>query len=197
MERKIDEWEKSRNISLEQTDRTEPPPPPQAQTKQVNAVFTGSGKSDDPPKILKDPPPPIIVNNKTKKDKPIKTSKKSYHVVCAMEEYKRIHKELELKSTLEDIRSSNGTKPKLQKICSVWDSQVVSEPVRNSETQPEWTVSALMIYNNTLKVFENDVKGSTASSSSTQNVAFVSENTISTNDVSTAYGVANPSGHNL
>ncbi|GJU75103.1 putative ribonuclease H-like domain-containing protein [Tanacetum coccineum] len=39
------------------------------------------------------------------------------------------------------------------------------------------------------RVFENDVKGSTASSSSTQNVAFVSENTSSTNDVSTAYGV--------
>ncbi|GJW90248.1 putative ribonuclease H-like domain-containing protein [Tanacetum coccineum] len=41
-----------------------------------------------------------------------------------------------------------------------------------------------------------DVKGSTASSSSTQNVAFVSENTSSTNDVSTAYGVSNSSGHN-
>ncbi|GJY93764.1 putative ribonuclease H-like domain-containing protein [Tanacetum coccineum] len=51
------------------------------------------------------------------------------------------------------------------------------------------------LYNN-LRVFENDVKGFTSSSSSTQNVAFVSENTISTNDVSTAYGVSNPSGHN-
>ncbi|GJR69482.1 hypothetical protein Tco_0015547 [Tanacetum coccineum] len=51
------------------------------------------------------------------------------------------------------------------------------------------------LYNN-LRVFENDVKGSTASSSSTHNVAFVSENTNSTNDVSTAYGVSNPSGHN-
>ncbi|GJY85960.1 hypothetical protein Tco_0499986 [Tanacetum coccineum] len=45
-------------------------------------------------------------------------------------------------------------------------------------------------------VFESDVKGSTASSSSTHNVAFVSENTSSTNDVSTAYGVSNSSGHN-
>ncbi|GJR40499.1 putative ribonuclease H-like domain-containing protein [Tanacetum coccineum] len=51
------------------------------------------------------------------------------------------------------------------------------------------------LYNN-LRVFENNVKGSTASSLSTQNVAFVSENTSSTNDVSTAYGVSNPSGHN-
>ncbi|GJS12848.1 ribonuclease H-like domain-containing protein [Tanacetum coccineum] len=51
------------------------------------------------------------------------------------------------------------------------------------------------LYNN-LKVFENDVKGSTASSSSTQNVAFVLENTNSTNDVSTAYGVSNSTGQN-
>ncbi|GJT38007.1 ribonuclease H-like domain-containing protein [Tanacetum coccineum] len=47
-----------------------------------------------------------------------------------------------------------------------------------------------------LSPIESDVKGSTASSSSTQNVAFVSENTSSTNDVSTAYGVSNSSGHN-
>ncbi|GJU66012.1 hypothetical protein Tco_1252271 [Tanacetum coccineum] len=45
-------------------------------------------------------------------------------------------------------------------------------------------------------VFEYDVKGSTASPSSTQNVAFVSENTSSTNDVSTANGVSNSFGHN-
>ncbi|GJY89980.1 hypothetical protein Tco_0505176 [Tanacetum coccineum] len=51
------------------------------------------------------------------------------------------------------------------------------------------------LYNN-LRVFENDVKGSTASSSSTQNVAFVSKNTSSTNDVSTAYSVSNPFGQN-
>ncbi|GJR61770.1 ribonuclease H-like domain-containing protein [Tanacetum coccineum] len=51
------------------------------------------------------------------------------------------------------------------------------------------------LYNN-LRVFEPDVKGSTASSSSTQNVAFVSENTSSTNEVSTAYGASTFSGHN-
>ncbi|GJT66109.1 hypothetical protein Tco_1017589 [Tanacetum coccineum] len=49
---------------------------------------------------------------------------------------------------------------------------------------------------NKLRVFENDVKGSIASSSITQNVAFVFENASSTNDVSTAYGVSNPSGLN-
>ncbi|GJY35838.1 reverse transcriptase domain-containing protein [Tanacetum coccineum] len=77
MERKMDEWSKSQNISSEQTDRTEPQPPPQAHTEQVNVVFTGSGKSDDPSKTQKDSPPPIIVNNKIKKDKPIKTTKKA------------------------------------------------------------------------------------------------------------------------
>ncbi|GJS57295.1 ribonuclease H-like domain-containing protein [Tanacetum coccineum] len=51
------------------------------------------------------------------------------------------------------------------------------------------------LYNN-LRVFESDVKGSTASSLSSQNVAFVSENTSSTNDVSTAYSVSNSSGQN-
>ncbi|GJY42605.1 hypothetical protein Tco_0430818 [Tanacetum coccineum] len=51
------------------------------------------------------------------------------------------------------------------------------------------------LYNN-LRVFESDIKGSTASSSSPQNVAFVSENTSSTNDVSTAYSVPNLSGQN-
>ncbi|GJZ28975.1 hypothetical protein Tco_0573622 [Tanacetum coccineum] len=76
LERKIDEWEKSQNLSLEQTNRTDPPPPPQAQTEQVNVVFTRSGKSDDSPKTQ-----PIIVNNKIGKDRPIKTSKKDYQVV--------------------------------------------------------------------------------------------------------------------
>ncbi|GKB20053.1 hypothetical protein Tco_0853976 [Tanacetum coccineum] len=52
------------------------------------------------------------------------------------------------------------------------------------------------LYNN-LRVFESDVKGSTGSSSSAQNVAFVSsERTNSTNDVSTAYGVSTSSGYN-
>ncbi|GKD93871.1 reverse transcriptase domain-containing protein, partial [Tanacetum coccineum] len=45
MERKIDGWSKSQNVSSKQTDRTDPPPP-QAHTKHVNAVFTGSGKID-------------------------------------------------------------------------------------------------------------------------------------------------------
>ncbi|GJT08727.1 putative reverse transcriptase domain-containing protein [Tanacetum coccineum] len=51
--RKIDEWSKSQNPPSE-------PPPPQTHTEHVNAVFIGSGKSDESSKIQKDPPPPII-----------------------------------------------------------------------------------------------------------------------------------------
>ncbi|GJW15655.1 hypothetical protein Tco_0019788 [Tanacetum coccineum] len=85
MKRKIDEWSKSQNVSSEQTDRTDPPPPPQAQTEQVNAIFTGSRKYDDSPKTQKGPPPSIIVSNKIEKDRPIKTTKKGYHVVKTKE----------------------------------------------------------------------------------------------------------------
>ncbi|GKA31797.1 hypothetical protein Tco_0718164 [Tanacetum coccineum] len=81
IERKIGEWEKSQNVYSKQTDRTKPPPPPQAHTEQVNAVFTVSGKSDDSSEIQNNPPPPIIVNNKIKKDQPIKTSKNDYCIV--------------------------------------------------------------------------------------------------------------------
>ncbi|GKF71929.1 hypothetical protein Tco_0208043 [Tanacetum coccineum] len=48
------------------------------------------------------------------------------------------------------------------------------------------------LYNN-LRVFESDIKGSTASSSGQQNVAFVSENTSSTNDTSSYSLLANQS----
>nr|GEY63767.1 hypothetical protein [Tanacetum cinerariifolium] len=47
-----------------------------------------------------------------------------------------------------------------------------------------------------LRVFEYDVKGSTGSSSSIQNVAFVSsDNTSNPNEVNTAYGVSTYFGH--
>nr|GFA12074.1 hypothetical protein [Tanacetum cinerariifolium] len=58
------------------------------------------------------------------------------------------------------------------------------------------TLSFDDLYNN-LRVFKFDVEGSTASSSNTQNVEFVSsDNTNSTNEVSTAYGVPTSFDHN-
>nr|GEU78121.1 hypothetical protein [Tanacetum cinerariifolium] len=54
------------------------------------------------------------------------------------------------------------------------------------------TLSFDDLYNH-LRVFKRDVKGTTASSSNTLNVAFMSaENTNNTNDVSTAYSVSSP-----
>nr|GEV14721.1 ribonuclease H-like domain-containing protein [Tanacetum cinerariifolium] len=58
------------------------------------------------------------------------------------------------------------------------------------------TLSFDDLYNN-LRVFESDVKVSTASSSSTQNMAFVSfDSTNSTNEVSTTYDVSTSSSYN-
>nr|GEV53870.1 ribonuclease H-like domain-containing protein [Tanacetum cinerariifolium] len=58
------------------------------------------------------------------------------------------------------------------------------------------TLSFDDLYNN-FRVFESDVKGSTASSSSTHNVALVSsKSTSSTYEASTAYGVSTSSSHN-
>ncbi|GJU26080.1 hypothetical protein Tco_1164701 [Tanacetum coccineum] len=53
------------------------------------------------------------------------------------------------------------------------------------------------LYNN-LKVFKADIKGSSGSSSNSQNVAFLSiEDTSSVNEVNTANGVSTASGHNF
>ncbi|GKC66483.1 hypothetical protein Tco_1099081, partial [Tanacetum coccineum] len=52
------------------------------------------------------------------------------------------------------------------------------------------------LYNN-LKVFEADIKGSSGSSSNSQNVAFLSaEDSSSSNEVNTTNGVSTASGHN-
>nr|GEX12460.1 putative reverse transcriptase domain-containing protein [Tanacetum cinerariifolium] len=64
-------------------------------------------------------------------------------------------------------------------------------------TKPEVdTLNFDDLYNN-LRVFQSNVKGSIGSSSSTQNVAFVSsDNTSSTNEVNTAFSVSTSSRHN-
>ncbi|GJU18861.1 ribonuclease H-like domain-containing protein [Tanacetum coccineum] len=117
----------------------------------------------------------------------------------------KFHKMTDAKEMWDAIKSrfgGNDESKKMQKY--ILKQQFEGFSVSNSEglhkgydrTKPGVdSLSFDDLYNN-LRVFENDVKGSTASSSSTQNVAFVSENTSSTNDVSTAYSVSNPSGQN-
>ncbi|GJY16215.1 ribonuclease H-like domain-containing protein [Tanacetum coccineum] len=89
------------------------------------------------------------------------------------------------------VSTEDANQKFLRSLPSAWLQ--VSLIMRNKPSMDSLSFDDL--YNN-LRVFENDVKGSTASSSNLQNVAFVSENTNSTNDVSTANGVSNASGHN-
>ncbi|GKE19767.1 hypothetical protein Tco_1431279, partial [Tanacetum coccineum] len=111
------------------------------------------------------------------------------------DESKKMQKFQSLLSQLEihgaGVSSEDANQKFLRSLPSVWSQ--VSLIMRTKPGVDSLSFDDL--YNN-LRVFENDVKGSTASSSSTQNVAFVSENTSSTNDVSTAYSVSNPSGQN-
>ncbi|GJU72966.1 hypothetical protein Tco_1264371 [Tanacetum coccineum] len=117
----------------------------------------------------------------------------------------KFHKMTDAKEMWDTIKSrfgGNDESKKMQKY--ILKLQFEGFSISNSEglhkgydrTKPRVdSLSFDDLYNN-LRVFENDVKGSTASSSSTQNVAFISENTSSTNDVSTAYSVFNTFGQN-
>ncbi|GKA73944.1 ribonuclease H-like domain-containing protein, partial [Tanacetum coccineum] len=65
--------------------------------------------------------------------------------------------------------------------------------MRNKPVYDSSVLDDLYTISETLKMM---YKALTVYTSNLQNVAFVSENTNSTNDVSTAYGVSNTSGHN-
>nr|GEX45697.1 hypothetical protein [Tanacetum cinerariifolium] len=118
----------------------------------------------------------------------------------------KFHKMTDAKEMWETIKSrfgGNDESKKMQKY--ILKQQFESFSVSNSEGLHKGydrtkegvdTLSFDELYNN-LRVFKSDVKGSTRSSSSTQNVAFVSSNnTSSTNEVNAAYGVFTSFGHN-
>ncbi|GJZ88618.1 ribonuclease H-like domain-containing protein [Tanacetum coccineum] len=106
------------------------------------------------------------------------------------DESKKMQKYI-LKQQFEGVSSEDANQKFLRSLPSAWSQ--VSLIMRTKPGVDSLSFDDL--YNN-LRVFKNDVKGSTGSSSSTQNATFVYENTSSTNDVSTAYGVSNPSGQN-
>ncbi|GJZ23309.1 hypothetical protein Tco_0560768 [Tanacetum coccineum] len=62
------------------------------------------------------------------------------------------------------------------------DESIKMQNFLNYENKPGMDKSRFDDLYNNLRVFENDVKGSIASSSNLQNIAFVSENTSNTND---------------
>ncbi|GJT94533.1 putative ribonuclease H-like domain-containing protein [Tanacetum coccineum] len=103
----------------------------------------------------------------------------------------KFHKMTDAKKMWDAIKSRFGGNDESKKMQKYILKQQFEGPSRVDISA--FDVSGIII----VRVFEiRGKKGSTASSSSTQNVAFVFENTSSTNDVSTAYGVSNPSGHN-
>ncbi|GJZ87478.1 hypothetical protein Tco_0659088 [Tanacetum coccineum] len=177
-------------------DEIPPPPPPQTQTPTQQAPHTIStiklpilkkGEHDvwamkmehylaytDYPiwEVIQRGNGPVSVSTDTNED----------HLV-------KVHKMTDAKEMWEAIKSrfgGNDESKKMQKFQSLLSQlEIHGAGVSTKDANQKF-----------LRVFEPDVKGSTASSSSMQNVAFVSENTSSTNEVSTAYGASSSSGHN-
>ncbi|GJW08791.1 hypothetical protein Tco_1571214 [Tanacetum coccineum] len=93
------------------------------------------------------------------------------------DESKKMQNQLEIHGA--GVSTEDANQKFLRSLPSAWLQ--VSLIMRNKPGMDSLSFDDL--YNN-LRVFENDVKGSTASSSNLQNIAFVSENTNSTNNLS-------------
>nr|GEY89183.1 putative ribonuclease H-like domain-containing protein [Tanacetum cinerariifolium] len=106
------------------------------------------------------------------------------------DESKKMRKYL-LKQQFKSVSTKDANQKFIRSLPSSWSQ--VSLIMR---TKPRVdTLNFDDLYNN-LRVFESDVQDSTGSSSSTQNMAFVSsDNTSSTNEVNTTHGVFTSSGH--
>ncbi|GJU56728.1 ribonuclease H-like domain-containing protein [Tanacetum coccineum] len=198
-----------------------PPPPPQTPTKQaphtVSTIKLPILKKDTngvikvlPPKTVKE----IIARERERK------ARTTLLMALPEDHLAKFHKMTNAKDMWDAIKSRFGGNDESKKMFQSLLRQLEIHGVGISTEDANqkflrflpsfWSqVSLVMrtkpgvdslsfddLYNN-LRVFESDVKGSTGSSSSTQNVAFISsESTSSTNDVSTAYGVSTPSGYN-
>nr|GEZ06887.1 hypothetical protein [Tanacetum cinerariifolium] len=111
---------------------------------------------------------------------------------CGNDESKKMQKYL-LKQQFKSFSISNSEG--LHKVYDRFQS-LLSQLETHGAGPGVDTLNFNVLYNN-LRVFESNVKGSTGSSTSSQNVAFVSfENTISTNEVNTTYGGSTSSCHN-
>ncbi|GJR80145.1 putative ribonuclease H-like domain-containing protein [Tanacetum coccineum] len=92
----------------------------------------------------------------------------------------------------EAVPNEDANQKFLRALPSSWNN--VALIMRNKDGIDDLDIDDL--YNN-LKVFEADIKGSSGSSSNSQNVAFLSvEDTSSSNEINTANGVSTASGHN-
>nr|GEV83829.1 ribonuclease H-like domain-containing protein [Tanacetum cinerariifolium] len=104
------------------------------------------------------------------------------------DESKKMQKYL-LKQQFEGFSMSTSERKFLRSLPSLW-----SQVALIMRTKPGLDTLSFDDQYNNLRVFEREVKCTTASSSNIQNVAFMSaKNASSTNDVSTAYSVSSPS----
>nr|GEX49189.1 hypothetical protein [Tanacetum cinerariifolium] len=89
------------------------------------------------------------------------------------------------------VSTEDANKKFLGSLPSAWSN--ISSIMKNKPGIDNLDIDDL--YNN-LKVYEADIKGSSGSSSNSQNVAFISaESTSSTNELNTAYSVSTATGH--
>ncbi|GKB12622.1 hypothetical protein Tco_0846545 [Tanacetum coccineum] len=107
----------------------------------------------------------------------------------AYDRFQKLISQLEIHGAA--VSNEDANQKFLRALPSSWNN--IALIMRNKEGIDELDIDDL--YNN-LKVFEADIKGSSGSSSNSQNVAFLSaEDTNSINEVNTANGVSTTAGH--
>ncbi|GJX65401.1 retrovirus-related pol polyprotein from transposon TNT 1-94 [Tanacetum coccineum] len=107
----------------------------------------------------------------------------------AYDRFQKLISQLEIHGAA--VSNKDANQKFLRALPSSWNN--IALIMRNKEGIDELDIDDL--YNN-LKVFEADIKGSSGSSSNSQNVAFLSaEDTNSINEVNTANGVSTAAGH--
>ncbi|GKA93793.1 hypothetical protein Tco_0815779 [Tanacetum coccineum] len=190
-------------------DEIPPPPPPPPSSSQTPTQQTHHTE------VIQNRNGPVLITTNTQGQIKVLPLRTAEEIIARERERKarttllmalpedhlaKFHKMTDAKEMWDAIKSrfgGNDESKKMQKY--ILKQQFEGFSVSNSEGlhkgygKFQSLLSQLEIHG---AVFENDVKGSTASSSNTQNIAFVSENTSSTNDVSTAYSISNTSGQN-
>ncbi|GJT04821.1 hypothetical protein Tco_0839283 [Tanacetum coccineum] len=107
----------------------------------------------------------------------------------AYDRFQKLISQLEIHGAT--VSNEDANQKFLSALPSSWNN--IALIMRNKEGIDELDINDL--YNN-LKVFEADIKGSSGSSSNSQNVAFLSaEEANSINEVNTANGVSTAAGH--
>ncbi|GKC65256.1 ribonuclease H-like domain-containing protein [Tanacetum coccineum] len=107
----------------------------------------------------------------------------------AFDRFQKLISQLEVHGAA--VSNEDANRKFLRALPSSWNN--IALIMINKEGIDELVIDDL--YNN-LKVFEADIKGSSGSSSNSQNVAFLSADTNSINEVNTANSISTASGHN-